>query len=584
MLKPLGLVALLLLMSSCGEVVRRGTWGPPAGFEEGPPLADDESVSTRVDPDWNRGALIGSGGRFSPYGWQDEELAEHRLRGAQHVLFYPMDETASLIPAYFLKDSMTGSSSTLRDLLLKISSVFTGMGSVDDFEGWLGLPAWPKAPVEAPNPIPFPEGGKPRHRLGTTYVETLHGTAITFGCPACHAGELFGTPVMGLPNRVAQANRMFDFGSDVMKVLPTTLTTWVMGGSEGDLQLLRELKDSMKYIEAKTPVALGLDTSLAQVSLSLSRRAPDPWAELEPEWATTPRPDFLRHTPADSKPAPWWTVKYKNRWLLDGSVVSGNPILTNILWNEIGRGTDLHVVDAWIQENTEIIEDLTTYVFCAQPPRYADFLPASNIDLQAAMRGQTLFVQSCTRCHGAYQKGWNAPNAEALPLEEQLRTTQVAYHAQTPVEDVGTDLSRANGMASLEQLNGLEISRRNGIVIERQRGYVPPPLEGVWARWPYFHNGSAPTLCAVLTRSEDRPKAWYVGKELNPALDFDAECNGFPALEKAPSSWRKGSHLYDTARVGAGNRGHDEGIFLFEGVELFTADQKRDLVMFLKTL
>jgi len=44
---------------------------------------------------------------------------------------------------------------------------------------------------------------------------------------------------------------------------------------------------------------------------------------------------------ADSKPAVWWGLKYKNRWLSDGSVVSGNPIFTNIIWNELVTLNDL---------------------------------------------------------------------------------------------------------------------------------------------------------------------------------------------------------------------------------------------------
>ena len=41
----------------------------------------------------------------------------------------------------------------------------------------------------------------------------------------------------------------------------------------------------------------------------------------------------------------------------------------------------------------------------------------------------------------------------------------------------------------------------------RERGYLAPPLYGIWATAPYFHNGSVPDLWGVLT-PEDRPALW----------------------------------------------------------------------------
>jgi len=41
-------------------------------------------------------------------------------------------------------------------------------------------------------------------------------------------------------------------------------------------------------------------------------------------------------------------------------------------------------------------------------------------------------------------------------------------------------------------------------------GYDTPPLYGVWASAPYFHNGSVPTIWDVL-RPADRPAVWKRG-------------------------------------------------------------------------
>ena len=48
-------------------------------------------------------------------------------------------------------------------------------------------------------------------------------------------------------------------------------------------------------------------------------------------------------------------------------------------------------------------------------------------------------------------------------------------------------------------------------------GYKPRPLKGVWATPPFLHNGSIPTVYALLSPREERPATFYVGThEYNP--------------------------------------------------------------------
>ncbi|HWU45011.1 MAG TPA: cytochrome c, partial [Bdellovibrio sp.] len=298
-----------------------------------------------------------------------------------------------------------------------------------------------------------------------------------------------------------------------------------------------------------------------------------------------PRRDpFLDNKPADSKPAVWWNVKYKNKWLSDGSVISGNPIFTNIIWNEVGRGADLRVLENWLSQNQKVIDELTAMVFASEAPIITDFFPAEKIDIGRAKLGEQLFKQNCARCHGLYEKAWSQPGSEQLPLRDQLKTVKVIPRRNTPVEDVGTDPYRRLGMKSLEQLNHLSISKKNNIVIQAQPGYVPPPLVGIWGRWPYMHNNSIPSLCALLTRSELRPKYYYAGKALQQDRDFDFACNGYPLGNRTPVAWREWAFLYDTRKVGMSNVGHDEGIFLDNGKEILSVEEKKDLIFYLQTL
>jgi hypothetical protein len=324
---------------------------------------------------------------------------------------------------------------------------------------------------------------------------------------------------------------------------------------------------------------------LAQVALSLQKRNPDAWATKNSYYEKNPRADYLDTMPADSKPAVWWNLKYKNRWLSDGSVISGNPILTNILWNEIGRGTDMKELNDWMEKNEKVIADLTSMVFSTEAPRITDFFSEQHIDIAKAQRGEQIFLENCSGCHGTYHKNWSLSQFAGASITEQIKTYQVEYKKQTVVKDVGTDPYRYLGMKSLEKLNELQISQNNGIVIQAQKGYVPPPLVGIWARWPYFHNNSIPNLCELLTPAHLRTKEFYQGPAVDKNTDFDIECNGYPAPDKAPIAWRKNKELkFDTRIKGMGNSGHDERIFLKDGQEILTAADKKDLIHFLQTL
>ena len=65
------------------------------------------------------------------------------------------------------------------------------------------------------------------------------------------------------------------------------------------------------------------------------------------------------------------------------------------------------------------------------------------------------------------------------------------------------------------------------------------PLHGIWARAPYLHNGSVPTLAALLTG--DRPAQFYRGN-----ITYDQTNVGF-TYDKATAPH---AAIYDTTTVG----------------------------------
>jgi len=534
-------------------------------------------------PDWSEKAPAPGA---NPYQLPPAQFSPMRDSGRIHAQIYPVGITGILPPYEPIRHLVEDNSKNpLREFLNNLFRTASGYRSIEDLLKDLGLHDYPQASDQGVYAVPYPNGIRPDHAMGFGLIETNQGTGFTFSCAACHSANLFGKTVLGMTNRFPKANEFFIKAKKASELIEPGVFKLYSGATQGETELMKDFKKNMRSVGLKQPLVLGLDTSLAQVSLSLNHRNPDAYASFSDRYAFSPRPDaILDHNPADSKPAVWWNVKYKNRWLSDGSVVSGNPIFTNILWNEIGRGTDLVQLESWLAQNEQTIQEITTAVFSSEAPRFTDFFPASKIDLGLAKQGEQIFNNTCARCHGYYDKAWNLPNADQLSPEEKLKTTLVRYKEQTQVKDVGTDPYRYRGMKSLEQLNNLAISKKNNILIRAQEGYVPPPLVGIWARWPYFHNNSAPSLCAVLSAAKDRPRFYYSGEAQSPATDFDADCNGYPLGKATPESWKVSEHLYDTRKPGMGNQGHDEDIFLENGEELLLPEQKRALIQFLQTL
>lgn len=537
----------------------------------------------QVNPDWSEGAFVPISGRNNPFQIPQPEHQKIIHAGLLHTLVYPVSVTGLLLPEKPFKNIFDNK--TYNPIKRLLNSIFKGLVEVKNYRDlfrWVGLHDYPQESSESQ--IPFPENRRPDYLMGYSQLEKDGIKVFTMSCAGCHSANLFGDKIMGMTNRFPRANHFFIRGQKVGKLYNPHWFRAFSGATRAETRIANRSIARLNSIGFKMPVQLGLDTSLAQVALSLNKRKLTPWAERSEYFEKHPRPDILDQTAAESKPAVWWNLQYKNRWLSDGSVVSGNPIYTNILWNEIGRGTDLEELDQWFQSNEKIIQELTTATFATEAPRIEKYFSEYQIQPERALKGEVLFNQMCSKCHGTYVKAWSLPNAQNLTWKEQIQTIEVRYPRNTKVIDVGTDPNRHLMMKSLEKLNQLEISRKIGVLIRAQKGYVPPPLVGIWARWPYFHNNSVASLCDVLTASSKRASFYYAGEALDKKTDFDFECNGYPLSSRAPKKWKKPLFKYDTKRAAMSNRGHDENIFIFQGNEILSLENKKDMIQFLQTL
>jgi hypothetical protein len=99
--------------------------------------------------------------------------------------------------------------------------------------------------------------------------------------------------------------------------------------------------------------------------------------------------------------------------------------------------------------------------------------------------------------------------------------------------------------------------------------YTTRRFSTAWARAPYLHNGSVPTLSDLLEPVAKRPKLFWRGYDL-----YDQENVGF--LSQTDEAKRVGTP-YDTSQRSNGNGGHVFGVDL-------PAGEKKALVEYMKTL
>jgi hypothetical protein len=271
-------------------------------------------------------------------------------------------------------------------------------------------------------------------------------------------------------------------------------------------------------------------------------------------------PEAGRVGRGDVKTPPLWHTAAKlpiRRWYTDGSFHGEFPLMASSMELEKDRPFD-ELVEVVIPT---IKEEFASVIRHLRPPRYP-----YEIDRAEAARGRALFhTIGCSECHGVYDGRGN------------LRWPGV--HA-----DVGTDRSRIEVVSDgfIEAFNASPLAREGAL--SKSRGYAATPLTGVWANFPYLHNGSVPTLHHLLGPASERPKIF----EVMAARRLDRARVGQP-LHVDPGNARLGEaellrrfgqdrNWFNSERPGSGNAGHD----FWRRIR--TEANRRALIEYLKTL
>lgn len=346
----------------------------------------------------------------------------------------------------------------------------------------------------------------------------------SMSCLACHAGKVAGQIIPGLPN-----------------------SHFAMQTLTEDVRLVKlSMRKKLSHLDLgmlTIPLGGSVGTTNSVVFGVVLDALRDPDMNFVP---TRPVPELLHH---DMDAPPWWNVSRKDRLYIDGFSPRNHRILMQFI---LTGGNDREQILEWEDE----FRDILAWIESLEPPKYP-----FEINRTLARQGEAVFRRNCSRCHGTY--GDDARyEPEVTPIEE-LGTDPVRLRALTPA-------GRAAMLKSWMSYYG-----RDRVDVD-PGGYMAPPLDGIWASGPYFHNGSVPTLWHVL-HPDQRPAVWrrtddeYDQSRLGLRIETFSK---FPAKVTDRAARRT---FFDTSLPGKSAAGH-------RFPDLLTEDEKRAVLEYLKTL
>ncbi|MCB9760364.1 MAG: hypothetical protein H6739_11050 [Alphaproteobacteria bacterium] len=400
---------------------------------------------------------------------------------------------------------------------------------------WAGFE--PLAPLFDGPSLPEREGRNAELAYNLTATTTAEGVElVNVNCLNCHASVFEGELVMGLGESWIDDSQpgmmLVDFADP--RVDPDT-------PEQAELDRLREIVTLMDQYPTDTIGENRGDTLLFAFA---AHRDPVTFDWLDEPGFTPPQGAPIPHDVP-----PWWGMRKKNamfantaargdysRWVLNGTLMCLDDPET-------------------ARDVFAVAEDVRAFIESVEPPPWP-----GRIDEDLAEDGQDIFEATCSRCHGTYGEDWTYPNLVV------------------PVEEVGTDPLSAESVDAWQTAWDAQFSKTElavGVEWAPRAGYIAPPLDGIWITAPYLHNGSVPTLEAVLDPSL-RPAIWRrTGEHDRDAVGWEYEV--LAEGKDSPPDGVDPVEIVDTTLPGYSNEGHPFG-------EPLSDDERRAVLEYLKTL
>lgn len=362
---------------------------------------------------------------------------------------------------------------------------------------------------------------------------------VSANCLQCHAGFINGELVVGLGDTTG------DFTSSIGG---TAALAGALLSDPAEKAELQRFVDRLAAVEPYTQTkTIGSNPADNVAAVLFAHRDPKTFA-----WNDPPLLELPEVNPFPVDVPPWWWMKKKHAMFY---VAAGRGDHARTMMATATLCTDTiaeaRAIDAYFP-------DVRAYIETLEPPKYP-----FPIDATLAAAGESIFAATCAGCHGTYGADGVYPNLLA------------------PIDLIGTDPMLALGAS---QFSGSFLDWFNNSFygevahLAPEMGYMAPPLDGVWATAPYFHNGSVPTVAAVLD-STSRPMYWTRSFE---STDYDEAALGWQITvldhgqaDEPMAAERK--KIFDTTLAGHTNTGHTFG-------DALTPDDRLAVIEYLKTL
>lgn len=439
-----------------------------------------------------------------------------------------------------------------------------------------------RAPFDNPYPLPgedpnATDGGSGQLPLGLRQLRdddgNWSGEIGTAACFQCHGGNIGGDgeAPLGLSN-LGLGNSNYDVLQDAQDSALWAGTPFAEALPALDVNSLFNIGIKQRGQNNAVGAFEILITVLDLDSLGLN---PNPLKTVVGQSGLADIAHPLSHT---QDTPPWWNLGSRPRKFFDAGV--SNDSTRIIMAAGPGEFEELVSASGDLYRNRieQYDQDLEAFFLSLRSPEWP-----GEIDTALAEQGAVLFHTkdlwaeeanagapaplggngSCASCHGAY-----SPRYIEDPAYLQTPELEgVAGHI-SPLDVIGTDAARSDMLTPtlrerwdttfwgyndgaegyvapgdkdpltelLDDMYPLELRPmgvcgwEKGVI-----GYQAPPLYGVWATAPYFHNGSVPTLEQVLDSSR-RPAIWQRqlqedqgirGFDQRFAQAFDAEAIGW---------------------------------------------------------
>ncbi|TJY59480.1 hypothetical protein E4T66_13945 [Sinimarinibacterium sp. CAU 1509] len=410
------------------------------------------------------------------------------------------------------------------------------------------------------NPYPLPgedpnltNGGSGQLPTAMTQLRETDGRwsgKLATTCHACHSGQIGLPGEPGLPGAVYGTNSLSDIGVMGRDIL---FAGYAVGPVLTAFTQVRGLGNITNFQVFNAISALVTPGNLL------------PYLLMQTSGST-----------GSEDPPVWWNFGHRPLKFFDGGMSSDAQRILISAFTPAGSANpvpfNISGAFEWIEQHDQ---DAAAWVLDRRSPAYPE-----PVDTALAEQGAVLFHAkdlfaltanagrerpkggngSCAGCHGAYSPRYVHDTAylETAELEG------VAGYI-VPRDLIGTDPRRVDGndqaVAQTFENDWFGYPEQRGtendcgdqnldrIRGDRENGYLAPPLYGVWATAPYFHNGSVPSVWEVL-KSSDRKLFWRRQSAPNDT-GLDVVMGFDPSFERAYDKQHLG-WKYEEIPCGAG--------------------------------